>query len=317
MRLQFLIWKVYEMKRLEADVAKLIRAIEAKTGKHVMIGSVESATGGRIADRITNISGSSDYFKGTIVSYNNDIKMRVAGVRDETLKLHGAVSHETAKEMAEGGRKLLQVDFCISTTGIAGPTGATPMKPVGLFYLGLAGAAGISSYKHIFTGKREEIKEKATRAALQLLKNELENKLDTLKDIQLEEKHVVTCFLEHQKLILILRRSGKVGTYKRAWAGVSGYLESDPLDQAYTEIREETGLFKSSVKLITTGHPLEIIDKDINKKWIVHPFLFHVTDPERLKIDWEHTEFKWIKPHDLSKYKTVPGLKAALGSVLD
>jgi PncC family amidohydrolase len=317
MRLQFLIWKVYEMKRLEADVAKLIRAIEAKTGKHIMIGSVESATGGRIADRITNISGSADYFKGTIVSYNNDIKTRVVGVKEETLKLHGAVSHETAKEMAEGGLKLLRLDFCISTTGIAGPTGATPVKPVGLFYLGLASATGTSSYKHIFKGKREEIKEKATRAALQLLKNELENKLDTLKDIQLEEKHVVTCFLEHQKMILILRRSGKVGTYKRAWAGVSGYLESDPLDQAYTEIREETGLFKSSVKLITTGRPLEIIDKDINKKWIVHPFLFHVTDPERLKIDWEHTEFKWIKPHDLSKYKTVPGLKAALGSVLD
>ncbi len=305
------------MKRLEADVAKLIRAIEAKTGKHIMIGSVESATGGRIADRITNISGSADYFKGTIVSYNNDIKTRVVGVKEETLKMQGAVSHETAREMAAGGLKLLQLDFCISTTGIAGPTGATPEKPVGLFYLGLASAAGISSYKHVFTGKREEIKEKATRASLQLLKNELENKLDTLKNIQLEEKHVVTCFLEHQKMILILRRSGKVGTYKRAWAGVSGYMESDPLDQAYTEIREETGLFKSSIKLITTGRPLEIIDKDINRKWIVHPFLFHVMDPERVKMDWEHTEFKWIKPRDLSKYKTVPGLKAALGSVLD
>lgn len=305
------------MKRLEADVANLIRAIEGKTGKHIMIGTVESATGGRIADKITNIPGSADYFKGTVVSYSNDVKMRVVAVKEETIKLNGAVSHEAAREMAEGGRKLLQLDYCVSTTGIAGPTGATPVKPIGLFYLALATAKGVASYKHNFSGKREEIKEKAARAALQLLADELQNKLDTLKDVPLEEKHVVTCFLEHQKLILILRRSAKVGTYKRAWAGVSGFVETEPLDQAYTEIREETGLFKSSIKLIQAGKPVEIIDNDLHRKWIVHPFLFHVTDPERLKIDWEHTEFKWIKPRDLSKYKTVPGLNTALGSVLD
>jgi len=317
MLLQLLMRTVYEMKKLEADIHNLVKAIAAKTSKFVLIGSVESATGGRIADKITNVPGSSDYFMGAIVSYSNDVKMQVAGVREETLKLHGAVSSETAKEMAQGGLKLMHLDICVSTTGIAGPTGETPLKPLGLFYLGLATAAGVASYKHIFKGQREEIKEKATKAALQLLSDELQARLDKASNIPLEEKHVVTCFLEHQKMVLILRRSGKVGTYKRSWAGVSGYLESDPLDQAYTEIREETGLFKSSVKLVNTGRPLEVIDKSINKKWIVHPFLFHVTDPERLKIDWEHTEFKWIKPSDLSKYKTVPGLKTALDSVLD
>jgi PncC family amidohydrolase len=305
------------MKRLEAEVATLIRAIEGKTGKHIMIGTVESATGGRIADKITNVPGSADYFKGTIVSYSNDVKLRVVGVKEETLNTGGSVSHETAREMAEGGRKALQLDYCISTTGIAGPTGATPAKPIGLFYLGLATGDGVTSYKHMFTGNREDIKEKAARAGLQLLKNELQNKFDTLKDVPLDEKHVVTCFLEHQKLILILRRSGRVSTYKRAWAGVSGYVETNPLDQAYSEIREETGLFKSTVKLIQEGKPVEVIDMSLHRKWIVHPFLFHVTDPERLKIDWEHTEFKWIKPKDLSKYQTVPGLHTALSSVLD
>jgi nicotinamide-nucleotide amidase len=305
------------MKRLELDIANIIRKLEGKIGKHLMIGSVESATGGRIADKITNIPGSADYFKGAIVTYSNDIKTSVVGVKEDTIKLLGAVSHETCREMALGGLKLLQLDYCVSTTGIAGPTGATPVKPVGLFYIGLASNRGVSSYKHNFTGNREKIKEKAAQAALQLLRDELQNRLETTADIPLTEKHVVTCFLEHQKMILILRRSGKVGTYKRAWAGVSGYVEAEPLEQAYSEIREETGLFKSTVKLITSGKPVEVVDKKLHTKWIVHPFLFHVTDPERLKIDWEHTEFKWIKPRDLSKYNTVPGLTRALNSVLD
>jgi PncC family amidohydrolase len=305
------------MKRVELDIAGIIRDIEIKIGKHPMIGTIESATGGRIADKITNIPGSADYFRGTIVSYSNEIKINVVGVRDDTIKLHGAVSHETSREMAEGGRKLLQLDYCVSTTGIAGPTGATPVKPVGLFYIGLASPDSVTSYKYQFGGKRERIKEKAAQVAMQILRDDLKNRLETLADVPFEEKHVVTCFLEHQKLILILRRSGKVSTYKRAWAGVSGYLETDPLDQAYTEIREETGFFKSTVKLICTGKPIEVIDTQLHTKWIVHPFLFHVTDPDRLKTDWEHTEFKWIKPRDLAKYDTVPGLTRALNSLLD
>jgi len=305
------------MKNIEDEIAALIRDYKAKTGKFLTLGTVESATGGRIADKITNVAGSSDYFPGSVVSYSNDIKMKVAGVSDETLKVVGAVSPETAREMAEGGRKLLNVDICVSTTGIAGPGGATPIKPVGLFYMGLAAIDGTVHEKHIFRGNREDVKKKATNKALQMIRDYLQKCVDSTSGIPLEEKHVVTCFLEHGKMILILRRSQKVGTYKRAWAGVSGYLDGEPLDQAYTEIREETGLFKSTVKLIKQGKPLEIIDKDLNRKWVVHPFLLHVTDPERVKIDWEHTECKWINPRDLSKYNTVPGLKKAMDSVLD
>jgi PncC family amidohydrolase len=305
------------MKNIEDEIAGLIRDYKAKTGKFLTIGTVESATGGRIADKITNVAGSSDYFLGSVVSYSNDIKMKVAGVSEDTLKMVGAVSPETATEMADGGRRLLKVDICVSTTGIAGPGGATPIKPVGLFYMGLASSYGTVQEKHIFRGNREEVKKKATNKALQMIKDHLQKCVDSTSGIPLEEKHVVTCFLEFDKRILILRRSQKVGTYKRSWAGVSGYLESGPLDQAYTEIREETGLFKSTVKLVKQGKPLEVIDKDLNRKWIVHPFLFHVTDPERLKIDWEHTECKWINPRELSKFHTVPGLKKALDAVLD
>lgn len=304
------------MKMLELQIAEIIRELEVKIGRCLTVGSVESATGGRIADRLTNISGSSDYFMGSVVSYSNEIKMKVVGVKEETLRHHGAVCHETCEKMAEGGRKLLQLDYCISTTGIAGPTGATPTKPIGLFYIGLASSDNVYSYKYNFTGNRERIKEKGTQMGLQILRDELYSRLKTTSDPLLEEKHVVTCFLEHKKMILLLRRSGKVGTYKRAWAGVSGYVETDPLDQAYTEISEETNLFKSNVKLITKGKSIEIVDKILNRKWIVHPFLFHVTDPDRLKIDWEHTEFKWIKPGDMHKYKTVPDLDRTLASVL-
>lgn len=305
------------MKRIENEIAGLIRAYKSKTGKFLTIGTVESATGGRIADKITNVAGSSDYFLGSIIAYNNSIKMKIAGVSENTLRTIGAVSPETAHEMAEGGRRVLNIDICVSTTGIAGPGGATPTKPVGLFYIGLATIEGTTHEKHIFSGNREEIKQKATATALQMIKDHLEALVNGISAIPLEEKHVVTCFLEHDRHILILRRSRKVGTYKRSWAGVSGYIETEPLDQAYTEIREETGLFKSTVKLIKQGQPLEIIDRELNRKWVVHPFLFHVTDPERLKIDWEHTECKWINPNDLSRYQTVPGLKQALDSVLD
>ncbi len=305
------------MKRLEHKISHLVMDYQGKTGTSLTIGTVESATGGRIADKITNVPGSSVYYKGTIVAYSNDVKSAVVGVKEETLDLHGAVSREAALEMARGGLKLLKVDVCLSTTGIAGPSGATPVKPPGLFYIGLAAGNSTYSHKFIFSGNRETIKRKATDSALEILKEYLQKKYDAACAIPLEEKHVVTCFLEHRHHILILRRSGKVGTYRRAWAGVSGYVETTPLDQAYTEIREETGLFKSTVKLIRQGEPVEVIDKSLNRKWVVHPFLFHVTEIDRLKTDWEHTEFKWIKPEELKKYKTVPGLARALDRVLD
>jgi nicotinamide-nucleotide amidase len=304
------------MNKLELEIASIIREIKRETGQYPTVGSVESATGGRIADKLTNIAGSSEYFTGAIVSYGNEIKIKVVGVQEDTINLYGAVSHETCREMAEGGQKLLKSDYCISTTGIAGPTGATPNKPVGLFYIGIASPEGVTSYNYNFTGSREKVKDKATQTALQILRDDLRNWLSTLEQVPPEEKHVVTCFLEHEKMILILRRSGKVTTYKRAWAGVSGYIETNPLDQAYTEIKEETGLFKSTIKLINAGKPLEVIDDNLHIKWIVHPFLFHITDPGRLQTDWEHTEFKWIFPKDVSKYNTVPGLMRALNSVL-
>ena len=201
------------MKKLEEQIAGLVRAYRDKAGKYFTIGTVESATGGKVADKITNVAGSSDYFIGSVVSYSNNIKSDMAGVREETLLLHGAVSAEVAREMATGGKKALKVDICVSTTGIAGPGGATADKPVGLFYIGLSTASGVIANRYIFSGKREQIKQKAADIALALVEEYLQQCLDKTANVPLEEKLVVTCFLEQRKLILLLRRSNRVSTY--------------------------------------------------------------------------------------------------------
>jgi PncC family amidohydrolase len=161
------------MAGLEAEIARLIREYQAKTGKSLTIGTVESATGGRIADRITNVPGSSDYFKASVVAYSNKIKIALLGVKKATIENYGAVSEQTAREMAQGGKKLLDVDICVSDTGIAGPSGDTPEKPVGLFYLGLAAESESLSQKYTFPGNREKNKRDAAEAALDMLKQYL------------------------------------------------------------------------------------------------------------------------------------------------
>jgi len=161
------------MSSVEEEIGRLIRQYQAKTGVALTIGTVESATGGRIADRITDVPGSSDYFKGSVVAYSNEVKITVVGVRKATIEKHGAVSEETAREMAQGGRRLLNVDVCISDTGIAGPSGGSPEKPVGLFYVGLAAEDECLCQKHTFSGSREENKRAATGVALDMLRQYL------------------------------------------------------------------------------------------------------------------------------------------------
>jgi nicotinamide-nucleotide amidase len=154
------------MALIEQEIGELLRS------KGLTLGTVESATGGMIASRIIDIPGSSDYFKGAVVSYANEIKMNV-GVKNSTLKKYGAVSPQTAEEMAAGGRKLLNVDICVADTGIAGPGGATPGKEVGLFYLGLAHKGGVLSRKHIFPGTRAQNRQAAAQAALEWVREYL------------------------------------------------------------------------------------------------------------------------------------------------
>jgi hypothetical protein len=131
----------------------------------------------------------------------------------------------------------------------------------------------------------------------------------------LPEKKVVTCFLESGNEILILRRSQQVGSYQGRWAGVSGYIETSADEQALTEIAEETSLSSEDLELIKKGKPLTITDEKLGVKWIVHPYLFHIKDRDKIRIDWEHKETRWIAPEDIGKFETVPKLAETLARV--
>jgi PncC family amidohydrolase len=143
----------------------------------IMIATAESCTGGNVAGRLTSIAGSSEYFLGGIVAYSNGAKQSLLGVSAETLATRGAVSAECAREMAEGVRRAFESDIAVSTTGIAGPGGATPRKPVGLVYLALAGPDGTTMEEFHFPGGRALVTEAATEAALLMLQRGLERRL--------------------------------------------------------------------------------------------------------------------------------------------
>ena len=155
------------MPDLEQEVGNLLRQ------KGLTLGIVESATGGLISHLITNVPGSSDYYKGSVTAYSNEAKIKVVGVKEASINNYGAVSYQVAEEMAQGGRKILAADICLANTGIAGPNGATSGKPVGLFYIGLSHQARTFSQKHYFQGNREQNKLDAAETALRRLKEYL------------------------------------------------------------------------------------------------------------------------------------------------
>lgn len=127
----------------------------------------ESCTGGLICDRITDIPGSSDYFMGGMVNYSNKSKEKHLGVPMDEIKRYGAVSPQVAKKMAQGVRKAFGTTFGLSTTGVAGPTGGTKRSPVGRVFIGVASGRKVWVMKLDLKGNRREIKEKATKKALQ------------------------------------------------------------------------------------------------------------------------------------------------------
>lgn len=134
------------------------------------VAVAESCTGGLVASRITDVSGSSDYMLGGVVAYANEIKQRVLGVSAEVLAEHGAVSEPTARAMAVGVRELFGADFGVSTTGIAGPTGGTGEKPVGLVYVAVADAGGVVCARMNWPATREQFKHRVSQTALNMLR---------------------------------------------------------------------------------------------------------------------------------------------------
>jgi PncC family amidohydrolase len=135
----------------------------------IQIAVAESCTGGEVAHRITSVAGSSAYFQGGIVSYSNTAKHSLLGVSQAILDNPGAVSEACARAMVEGVRRVFGADVAVSTTGIAGPSGGTARKPVGLVYIAAAGPHGTVVQEHHFRGDRAAIMDAAATAALDLL----------------------------------------------------------------------------------------------------------------------------------------------------
>ena len=134
------------------------------------LATAESCTGGMVAERLTSVSGASDVFVGATVAYSNDVKTGALGVPEEVLRAHGAVSAQTAAAMARGARDRLGADVAVAVTGIAGPLGGTPQKPVGLVYVHAAGPGTELAEELSYGGDRETVRRRATVAALHLVR---------------------------------------------------------------------------------------------------------------------------------------------------
>jgi PncC family amidohydrolase len=135
----------------------------------VIVATAESCTGGLLAKLITDMPGSSGYFRGGVVSYSNEIKTLLLDVPEEQLTAHGAVSAQVARSMAIGARTRLASDVAVAVTGVSGPGGGTSVKPVGLTYVAVADAAGVEVRRFVWSGDRLENRESTARAAIELL----------------------------------------------------------------------------------------------------------------------------------------------------
>ncbi len=154
-------------KSVEIKVGELLQSMSLK------LAVAESCTGGLVGHRITNVPGSSEYFMGGVIAYAYEAKVKLLGVSWDTLARHGAVSRETVLEMARGARTALEADIGLSVSGIAGPGGGMPEKPVGLTWIGLSAHGFEEARSFVFPGDRLEVKEQAAEQALHMLREYL------------------------------------------------------------------------------------------------------------------------------------------------
>ena len=159
----------------QETMAEVIGRVLKQNGKTLAVA--ESCTGGFISHLITSIAGCSAYYKGSVTAYSNEIKEKVLGVKTESIFEHGAVSEEVAKKMAIGVKSVLNTDFAVATTGIAGPDGGSEEKPVGTVWIAVAGENSIYAQKFVFGNNRERNIIRSGQTALQLLRNQILNEL--------------------------------------------------------------------------------------------------------------------------------------------
>jgi nicotinamide-nucleotide amidase len=153
--------------RIDDDLYALALALgHAASARHVLVATAESCTGGLVAGAITAVAGSSAWFDRGFVTYSNDAKMEQLGVSQATLATYGAVSIQTAAEMAAGARRASRAEWAVAVTGVAGPGGGSIEKPVGMVCFGWAGPAGVASELRQLQGDRAEVRRESVRIAL-------------------------------------------------------------------------------------------------------------------------------------------------------
>ena len=155
---------------LARDVGALLKS------KGLTISVAESCTGGKLGDQLTDVSGSSDYFMGGVISYSNRAKVELLGVNAGTLAKRGAVNDVVAKQMASGVRRSLHTDIGVSITGIAGPSGGSAEKPVGLVYIAVSSTKGTVCVKSTFKGSRSQVKAQSVSKTLKMVKDFVSSK---------------------------------------------------------------------------------------------------------------------------------------------
>jgi len=151
----------------DEPLAELVERLQAAClARGISVATAESCTGGLIAQLLTEVGGSSGYFRGAVVSYADDVKTSMLGVPAEHISAHGAVSAQVVRAMAEGARSRLKVDVAVAVTGVAGPGGGSAGKPVGLTYVAVADGAGVELRRFVWTGDRSANRLATARAAI-------------------------------------------------------------------------------------------------------------------------------------------------------
>jgi nicotinamide-nucleotide amidase len=217
----------------ELNLETLIGQLLTTQGKTLAVA--ESCTGGLVGHRLTNVAGSSCYFLGGVIAYAYTVKTRLLGVRQETLELHGAVSRETVLEMAQGTRQALQADIGLSVSGIAGPSGGSLDKPVGLTWIGLSAGERLEAWQYQWQGDRQQVKEHTAQQALQLLYDHLQ---EAGKPKGAEAVEVVARFgAQGEVQPMRIKRHGREVAIDigRRWEDAAGkhFLILDPAEKVY------------------------------------------------------------------------------------
>ena len=163
-----------------------------------------------------------------------------------------------------------------------------------------------------------DLEETANESALGLLR-ELSGKLPRFSDGRVNFSKtaiapVITVFVKFKDELLLLKRSEKVGTYRGLWHVIGGYFDEEKSvrQKALEELREELGIEKGQVSMIQFGKPAEFSDAKIKKVWVVHPVLVELSEKPEVRLDWEHTEYKWVRKEDIKNFDLMPGVEEAL-----